>query len=625
MKKVHIIIFIAIILIVVAVLFAGCDWLDPKWDPGEIEFREDGFEVGLDYIKITEIYIPLNDEEVVFRINDGEWQKEPEFYGLEPATEYKISAKTLENKEYYEGKESVIYISTLKLEQTLIPEVSVKRENKVVYIEGFTDGMETKWAEDEEWGEASEKEFEETGNYEVFIRYKENDLYYAGEGHQKIEFLVNDFYDGDGSIETPYIVDDYIQFLMISETKYNGYFELRRDIVFPDNIIDDYWETRNGFEPGELHDFVDGKGFSVINPRIKFVGEWLQAGLLQMPASVKNLNVENAELIVKSNTFVGYHLGIGILAGTAGYIENCNVSGTIIMERDYDLYRFNSWTTAIGGIVGIINSMANKSLGEKAGVIKNCTSDVKMRYTEEIFEKGMQNRVAFGGIAGFALDLIDDFCDYKISECDANVDANLLNINRCYAAGIIGYSDIGEKLSVNIENCYSTGKIIYREKDVPVEHSSGGIFVGGIAGHLSGNVDSCWSSLDIDIIDMRYNIPGWERVLYGGGMVGLDQPWIKTENRKISNCLFTGGIGVRTEEASSAPRPNFETVCISASAGTLDIENCWYMYGLGGSVSEINGTGVGKEEMLTAKWQKETLLLDENVWELTDGQMPVFK
>ncbi len=169
--------------------------------------------------------------------------------------------------------------------------------------------------------------------------------------------------------------------------------------LYTDSFINEYTDARSGF-----CGTFDGQGHTIKNLEIVYDREFdgmyysvSNIGLFSIIASegsVKNLTIENANIIPSPDTPAGFSANnIGVLAGYCnGYVDNCHViNGNV------------EGNAGVGGMFGYVGDLSTVS-GEGRrinGYVTNCTSDATVT--------GCQEVAPFAGIIHFA----------KIENCSA--------------------------------------------------------------------------------------------------------------------------------------------------------------------------------------------------------------
>lgn len=612
-RKLYLILIAILLLFSVTISLVACGEKQEEVDAPR--FYEQEIEIGTDYIKIKSVYTPYEDLVAEYRLNDnGKWQKENEFKNLTSGTEYTIFLRTAESKKYKQSEEVSIKITTLKAEQSAIPEVKFTQEGKKIVLNGFTEEMEVCWdSKNENWTQVSEYEYKTNGEYIIKIRYKESNTSLTGEA-QEIKVVISDYAGGNGTEENPYLISNYKEFSVLMEDcnkSLDNYYKIVEDITFPNTPVTFAKGTQTN---SNLGGYIDGNNKKIINPKITDSDRSrIDVGIINRVKSIKNLNIVNAEINYTETSSRKDDTGIGVLVGCANEIINCHVTGTINVSC--------SWgKNIIGGIAGILETSSNY----ENGLIKKSSAEINMTINEN---KSSGDVLKVGGIVG-ELFKNEKFAgkfnnsNFNLSRLKANVNLSFNNCADINTAGILGYMNNQSKLNVEINNSISTGEIVYTNDNVITKEV---VAMGGIAGQFSGNVTNCVSDLDIKVIDRTTEASSSGKLIYLAGIVGFDQPWTKAENRVIKNVLYCGEIYIEKEESTVITMYGCDSMANSASGGNLTIENAWHAGILGIAAGENSYPADSDDEYLTVAWQKDTLKLDENIWNLVEGKLPTIK
>lgn len=89
--------------------------------------------------------------------------------------------------------------------------------------------------------------------------------------------------------------------------------------------------------------------------------------------------------------------------------------------------------------------------------------------------------------------------------------------------------------------------------------------------------------------------------------------------------MYCGEIYIEKEESTVITMYGCDSMANSASGGNLTIENAWHAGILGIAAGENSYPADSDDEYLTVAWQKDTLKLDENIWNLVEGKLPTIK
>lgn len=253
---------------------------------------------------------------------------------------------------------------------------------------------------------------------------------------------------------------------------------------------------------------LDGNGFTIHNLNLN-----TQPGFFSniTGGTVKNLTFKNAS---SSSDAIG-----GIIAAcNYGYIENCNVYGSIQTRK----------SGHIGGVTGlnhglisnttvnvdIINKYSNSTVGgicaESDGVISGCTYRGKISVTGD-------NSVA-GGICGYDISgYINDCFAYMNATCD---------VGSGYIGGICGMADGSQ-----IYKCVSGGNIVANANDM--------LYSGGICALIqNATIYNCYTLAEIH---------SFAAIGYAGGICGCSsasniQNTYAAGNLLSGSDVSTGGI-----------------------------------------------------------------------------------
>ena len=317
--------------------------------------------------------------------------------------------------------------------------------------------------------------------------------------------------EGDGTQDSPYLINDKDDFKMIDENPYDNY-KLVNNICL---------DNEEGYSLEVFEGVLDGNGFKikgcVNNQRQK---RW--AGLIiRNYGTIKNLIMENMKM--RAENRIG---GITAINSCGGHIENCIVRSS----------RFEG-TDEIGGIAGenrgnirdcSVEISVSKSVrniggiaGYSSGIIKNCTSKSYID-SEEIIggivgrntgkvvecfsESWLESDKLSGGIVGINNGIISKCkCDsiiYGIESTGGIVGENLGRIRECFSGKIPISKNkglvIGGITGINngvLELCYCMDKISQKDEK---EHS-----VASIACKNEGKIRSCYWLHDERVVGIK--------------------------------------------------------------------------------------------------------------------------
>ncbi len=231
-----------------------------------------------------------------------------------------------------------------------------------------------------------------------------------------------------------------------------GSFYLANDITVPQNEA--------AFSPiSDFNGTLDGNGKKISGLTIKgdltatsgYIGLF---AVLKGSGKVKNLTLENVKVECSAPEEEGY-IYVGAIAGSnKGTIENCRVSGRVLVNSP-------KATVYVGGIAGSngkrirkLENYANIDVKAAAVYAGGITGDhsVSINSIEkcinrgEIIVSGNRSNSYGGGIAGKTAYTIENCANYGTVYVFSDIDS--------YSGGIAGYISDG-----NITKCYNAGKI----------------------------------------------------------------------------------------------------------------------------------------------------------------------
>ena len=275
------------------------------------------------------------------------------------------------------------------------------------------------------------------------------------------------FAGGDGSVENPYQIATAAQ-LNAVRNHMDSHFVLINDI----DLSKYNWEPIGGIvdkneESQIFRGTLDGKGYKIQNMRMhydlsestaRYIGlfacvyppEVYNRELLKIP-SIKNLNMENVDINIKTNN--ANYLELGSVASSISSISNCSSTGSIkIVER-------NEGYVDVGGITS------------RSIFATNCTNSIEIKlYNVE---------AEVGGISAHG-DELRNCTNWGDIYCGTSN-------NRC---SIIECGGISESSSKTIQ-CRNYGNIIV------VANSN--IYVGGITNVSFGEIKDCINFGEINL------------------------------------------------------------------------------------------------------------------------------
>lgn len=320
---------------------------------------------------------------------------------------------------------------------------------------------------------------------------------------------------GDGSKETPYLIESSAQLTEISTSVNSGnsfsgkYFKLSCDINMQSNSFTPIgYNTTYAFS-GNL----DGDAHTISKFVFTNDASQIYYGLF---GYVKNAQIDNLIISLTGTVSImpNANANVGTLCGfvESSTITNCKVIGQANISAD------SYGTLTMGGMFGTIdsstiskctikdinlnsyNEMSGKSnfLGGLAGIIQNkstikmCSADNKVTLTCKSTKA--DQKLYLGGIVG-TIDGTVGTCTLSrsFSMAKLNIDASVISTN-C-VGGIAGNS-----VNTNIADCYY--RDVYQKDLTVADYSFGKVFdfpsfagatnsIGGITGKTTGTITNC--------------------------------------------------------------------------------------------------------------------------------------
>ena len=327
------------------------------------------------------------------------------------------------------------------------------------------------------------------------------------------------FGGGDGTINTPYIIEDADDLDAVRNVLYlNLHYKLGNDIDLTDYLSGAPSATYPSGGPGFAawgaagwmpigHDNTDAFTGSLDGAGKKITGLWINrttdhVGLFGYTndAVFENLGVEIAAAGVKGADYTGGLVGMNNTFSSNCSISNCYVTGNI-----------SSGSNGIGGLVGRQYAHQNHT-----NSIKNCYAICDINA---------------GSNVGFYVGIL-------VGMQSTNIEGNCI-IENCFASGsatgnvgiggLVGHQNAGSSSgpeiggTIEIKNCYSTGTVYGRTE------------VGGIVGYQragwgNSSISNCYSTGMISSIND-----------ISGGIVGLQEA-NNSMSCSITNCCTTSNI-----------------------------------------------------------------------------------
>lgn len=265
----------------------------------------------------------------------------------------------------------------------------------------------------------------------------------ADEQDYWIDFAAESFAGGEGTAESPYIVQTAEQLAKIAKEVYDGltdyndtWFILKNDLDLAGHEWMPIGVTSSDF--GELYfgGKFNGNGHKILNLDINMDEQLSTIGLFGLTTETFELR----NLIIESGEVVGTSI-VGALVGrNRGIVENCINKAKVSCSLYY-----------VGGIVGSNSNTQN-------AVVRNCQN-----YGEITAGYDAANGLTAGGIAGLSSSLIEKCVNYGSIEAYTSG-----------AGGIVGILEGG-----TVRHCINRGSLTSIEQ------------VGGVIGAALGRTGDC--------------------------------------------------------------------------------------------------------------------------------------
>jgi len=261
----------------------------------------------------------------------------------------------------------------------------------------------------------------------------------------------------------------------------------------------------------------------------------------------------------------------GLNQGLFGFIRQPALIKNINLI-DIDITGYNT----IGGVAASVGSSAT---------VKNCyvTGDVK-------------GNSLIGGVAGTITGTVEN----------------------CYFVGNVNGGLTGGVVAQNngiVKNCYATGSVI------------GGNNAGGVVGRNSGLIENCYTTS---------RVVGSSEI---GGVVGAFYSF-GGGAETVKNCIALNQSVTTTENNSStigrvAGSETNVTLTNNYSRSNMDIRYNTDANGIGGNIytpvntvnasNNVDGANITAMEWNSAAWWRDTMLFDQDIWNIENGKLPTLK
>lgn len=322
--------------------------------------------------------------------------------------------------------------------------------------------------------------------------------------------------DGTGTESDPFLIkrpiDMYMVAGLINNTFNSGaysaaYYKLESDIDMQGEKLFVIGDTSSanaifcGTFDGNGHkvsnfkltdEVVDQESYA--NEYLSFVGLFGYACATRTaPAVIKNLTLENGTLEIHPESITSSetasYAGLLVGYGVGVQVEGCNVVGSKVTS-----YNNNSRLSFIGGVVGVLQSAYNESLGST------------LTY------------------------------DSYVNGCNVNVEVGGRGAIRA-AGGVVGILSTADTGAISyVSNCVTSGSV------------SGAMLTGGIVGNISrfSSIANCYSSAAITASNSitSNGTAAAYRCAYAGGIVGY------AENDTVISSCYAANTSIKASAAS---------------------------------------------------------------------------
>lgn len=464
--------------------------------------------------------------------------------------------------------------------------------------------------------------------------------YWTDEGKYAEEFA-----DGDGSIDNPYIISNGAEFAKLAvdvnlgETYANKYFELSGDIDLSEYL----WVPIGGMMlpgddgsgmPSSFGGNFDGKNFTIsgmtlygtpdMTNNMMYVYSGLFGGIINLSQEeIQFKNIKFVDYIINIYDapicYAGAFVSMAMDAGGGIKISNVHTDGNLILKGS-----LSGAELGAAGLVGMTNgkvetdncsASGNISVqGDKSGrvvaggliaetsegfVLENSNSSVNINV-----RKAGEHSYAGGLIAGgYGTTITNSFNTGIINasfEGDSLIEA--------YAGGIIGYLYSGEHI---IENSYNAGDITV-DFTTSLETSVEGslrLYVGGLYGVFErrGGDDiaivSCYNTGNINATAHSNVADGV--LIFAGGLAGRD---IDLSGVTVTNAYGNSSTYGDTGTGDITVSNSFNSGKITASSSRED-GNGGGIILIGGLFGEIIGKADGREAIIENSYNSGAMQL----------------
>jgi len=511
-----------------------------------------------------------------FSLDGNAWQLANTFSNLIPNTLYRVHIRQPEDERNHASGVLIREVTTLRQNQDM-PNVNYTQSNRTITLTGATSAMEVAF-DGETFGSETTHTFTVADNGEriIRVRYRQTEQANASEA-QEISVRISNFYGGRGTAQDPFRIRTFENFQAISGF---AYFELIDDIQFPSEAV----------SPINVSNVrrIDGNGFSILEP---ILYNSLFLGTSTAP-DLSNLNIIDAVLTMRNVFPSNLSAGNGsVIAGVFNNsaISNVHISANIDIEIESTIATQAGYAFAFGAIAGSMNN----------GHIVDSSADITLSFSHNAVSSG---QTAIGGLLGRGINT-------TIENSHTNIDFDLSDIRRGAVGGLVGGIEAsgGTPSSISIENSFALGAIIVRGEGVTATDT---VHVGGLVGLTGEAITNSYSSVDLGVSIVNQN-------LLLGGIAGRS---LTNSNPAMENVFFAGNIAVSSQLDSA-----FTVWQNSMVAQVIrDVVNGFHIDTLSG-VEAQHSTAISEADLHSIIWQRANLNFDEEIWQLSDGQLPILR
>lgn len=272
----------------------------------------------------------------------------------------------------------------------------------------------------------------------------------TSDGAQWLDFASANFEGGEGTVESPYLINTPEQLAKLAKDVYDGktysgtYFKMVADIDLNGHAwfpIGYKMETTGTSFAG----YFDGDGHKIMNIKIPYEANYKGIGLFgntEADFELRNLTIESGD--IAGDMLVG-----SLVGSNYGLIENCVNKASVACLFYY-----------VGGIAG-----SNYS----TGVIKNC-----INYGDILAGYESANGMSAGGVVGSNYNLVEECVNFGSIDSKTSGSGGIVAmleggvVRNCFNMGVVNGADriggiIGEALgrggNCEVYSCYNAGKI----------------------------------------------------------------------------------------------------------------------------------------------------------------------